>query len=231
MPTIHGVDQRSPTVRVEHSALAGGLVEVEQCPAGSANFQPNTSSVIWSCGARLARHLCEHPELVAGRRCVELGSGIGLVGAAAAAVGAASVLLTDVAEAVPLLERNAARVNAGLAEPRLRAQDLLWGEDEAIARAGAGAFDVVLGADVLYFQDAADVSKLVRTLERLLAPGGTVVLAYEWREDWETTGAFHDACKAAGLLDEMVDLHETDREDAVLFLLRRGAAAAECGPV
>ena len=134
-------------------------------------------------------------------------------------------------EAVPLLERNAARVNAGLAEPRLRAQDLLWGEDEAIARAGAGAFDVVLGADVLYFQDAADVSKLVRTLERLLAPGGTVVLAYEWREDWETTGAFHDACKAAGLLDEMVDLHETDREDAVLFLLRRGAAAAECGPV
>lgn len=220
-PSIHNVDQRSPVYRIEHAALHGGVIECEQCVAGSAGFQPNTSSVIWSCGALLARHLCEHPELVAGKRCVELGSGIGLTGAAAAAVGATGVLLTDIAEAVPLLQRNAARVNAGLAAPALRVQDLLWGDEQAVARAGVGAFDVVLGADVLYFQDPDDVEKLVRTLVQLLAPGGTIVLAYEWREDWETTGAFHDACKAAGLVDEMCDLHDADREDAVLFLIRR----------
>ncbi len=228
--TIHNVDQRSSTIRLAHPNLAsGGVVEVDQCPAGSPGFQSNTSSVLWSCGERLAWHLCEHPELVRGHRCVELGSGVGLTGAVAASLGAASVLLTDVAEALPLLQRNAARISGALpgGSGVLSVQELLWGDEAAIERAGARAFDVVLGADIVYFQSAPEAADLARTLEGLLAMGGTVVLAYEWREDWETTGAFHNACRELGLDSEMIGLHDTDEDDAVLFLIRRGESAED----
>ena len=57
---------------------------------------------------------------------------------------------------------------------------------------------MVLGADILYFQSKEDVVKLVATMDGLLAAGGAVLLAYEWREDWETTDAFHCECAARG---------------------------------
>ena len=67
---------------------------------------------------------------------------------------------------------------------------------------GAAQFDVVLGADILYHQEAADVEKLVQTMSSLLAPGGCVLLAYEFRFDWETTRSFYEICAACGLADE-----------------------------
>ena len=195
--TIHNVDQKAPVVRLAHPSFttASKTVEVAQCSAGTAGFKPNTSSVLWACGRRLADHLIARPELVAGKRCVELGAGIGLTGTAAAALGAAMVLLTDVESGMPLLRANAEAADATLARPNtLRAQELLWGEEAHIETALAGGpYDVVLGADILYWQGPEDVGKLVQTMEAMLAPGGVVLLAYEWREDWETTGHFHAA--------------------------------------
>ena len=65
----------------------------------------------------LARHLCAAPDLVRGKRCVELA---GIRRAVAAALGAARVVFTDVADAQPLLRRNAALRSAGGAQ--------LWGD-------------------------------------------------------------------------------------------------------
>ena len=212
---IHGVDQRSPLVRFEHPALGPTPVEVEQCGAGSAGFVADTSSVLWACAPLLARHLCGAPDLVRGKRCVELGAGIGLVGAVAAALGAARVVLTDVADAQPLLRRNAARAGA------LEARELLWGDAAHIEACGAAQFDVVLGADILYHQEAADVEKLVQTMSSLLAPGGCVLLAYEFRFDWETTRSFYEICAACGLADEQRALADADEDDQILIVLRR----------
>jgi hypothetical protein len=136
------------------------------------------------------------------------------------------VLLTDVTEALPLLQRNAARVNAGLPDKStLRVQDLLWGSEEAIARAGVGSFEVVFGADILYWLDTEGVEQLVRTLEQLLSADGTILLAYEFREDWETTGCFHETCEAVGLTSETVELYGSDPDEVVLFLIRRRVEA------
>ena len=212
---IHGIDQRSPLVKFEHPALGTTPVEVEQCGAGSAGFVADTSSVLWACAPLLARHLCGAPDLVRGKRCVELGAGIGLVGAVAAALGAARVVLTDVADAQPLLRRNAARAGA------LEARELLWGDAAHIAACGAAQFDVVLGADILYHQEAADVEKLVQTMSSLLAPGGCVLLAYEFRFDWETTRSFYEICAACGLADEQRALADADEDDQILIVLRR----------
>ena len=91
---VHNVDQRSPVVSIEHAALPC-VVECEQYGPGHAKFVADTSSVIWACGKLLPQHLCEHPDEVCGKRCCELGAGIGLAGATAFALGATDVLLTD----------------------------------------------------------------------------------------------------------------------------------------
>ena len=147
--------------------------------------------MLWACAPLLAA-CARRPTSCAEKRCVELGAGIGLVGAVAAALGAARVVLTDVADAQPLLRRNAARAGA------LEARELLWGDAAHVEACGAAQFDVVLGADILYHQEAADVEKLVQTMSSLLAPGGCVLLAYEFRFDWETTRSFYEICAACG---------------------------------
>jgi predicted nicotinamide N-methyase len=50
----------------------------------------------WAGGQALARYVLDHPEMVAGKRVLDIGSGSGLVGLAAARAGAASVLAADI---------------------------------------------------------------------------------------------------------------------------------------
>nr|WP_179610911.1 50S ribosomal protein L11 methyltransferase [Rhizobium leguminosarum] len=63
----------------------------------------------WAGGAVLARHLLDRPEVVAGRRVLDLGAGSGLVAIAAAKAGAAAVTAVDVdANAIAAIGLNAA---------------------------------------------------------------------------------------------------------------------------
>ena len=62
----------------------------------------------WPGGIALARHLLAHPELVAGRRVLDIGSGSGLVAIAAAQAGAAEVVANDIDPlAIAAVELNA----------------------------------------------------------------------------------------------------------------------------
>ncbi|EJC79357.1 putative methyltransferase [Rhizobium leguminosarum bv. trifolii WSM2297] len=63
----------------------------------------------WAGGAVLARHLFDRPEVVAGRRILDLGAGSGLVAIAAAKSGAAAATAVDVdANAIAAIGLNAA---------------------------------------------------------------------------------------------------------------------------
>ena len=68
----------------------------------------NYAMKVWEGGEGLSGHLVRHPQLVRGQRCVELGSGVGVVGLTAAALGARCVLLTDLPDALPYLRCSAA---------------------------------------------------------------------------------------------------------------------------
>ena len=73
-------------------------------------------AIAWAGGIAIARYLCEHPEVVAGRRVFDLASGSGLCAIAAAGVGAADVTAADLdpyaAAAIGLNARaNACRVS------------------------------------------------------------------------------------------------------------------------
>jgi predicted nicotinamide N-methyase len=118
----------------------------------------------WAGGLALARYLTEHPELVEGRRVVDLASGSGLCGIVAARLGAASVHAFDVdplsGAAVDLNARaNDVRVAFSLADPL----------DEP-----APDCDVVLAGDVCYEETMA--SRTIDWLRAAAADGVLILL-------------------------------------------------------
>ncbi len=107
--------------------------------------------------------------VVQGKRVLELGAGTGVVGLAAAALGAARVVLTDQEAVTPMLEQNIA-LNQLHVEASAVAQPLMWGDaaqlQDALAALG-GAPDVVLAADCVY--QRAALPALVQTISSLLS--------------------------------------------------------------
>ena len=106
---------------------------------------------------------------------IDLGSGTGAVGLAAAALGASSVVLIDLPHLLPLLRRNIA-LN-GLAQT-VSACELRWGDDAASA-ALHPPFDLVLASDVVY--EAECIDPLIATLVALAGPSAEVLVANEHR--------------------------------------------------
>jgi predicted nicotinamide N-methyase len=63
---------------------------------GEIGLPPPFWAFAWAGGQALARHLLDHPDLVRGRRVIDLASGSGLVAIAAMRAGATSVLAADI---------------------------------------------------------------------------------------------------------------------------------------
>lgn len=118
----------------------------------------------WGGGLALGRYLSDHPEAVAGRRVLDLGSGSGLCAIAAANAGATAVIAADIdpfaAVAIPLNARaNRHRVTV---IPR----DILEDEPPDV--------DVILAGDVCY--EAGFAARVVPWLRRARERGIEVLL-------------------------------------------------------
>jgi predicted nicotinamide N-methyase len=127
---------------------------------------------LWPSGVALAAKITRHPEIVRGKRVLELGCGLGVT-AIAALRAAADLLVTDYAlEALALCSLNALD-QVGRTPDTLRVN---WRDPSpALLDAAGGGFPVVLAADVLY--ERRDVEPLLALCERLVAPGGDLWLA------------------------------------------------------
>ena len=114
-----------------------------QAELDDGELPPPFWAFAWLGGQALARHVLDRPDLVRGRRVLDLASGSGLCGLAAVLAGAAQVTAVDVDPFAAV----AAGLNAGLngLQLQVRCADLL---DEP-----PPAVDVVLAGDVFY--DAA----------------------------------------------------------------------------
>jgi predicted nicotinamide N-methyase len=99
----------------------------------------------WVGGQALARHVLDHPELVRGRRVLDLASGSGLVAIAAARAGAASVIASD----TDARSRVAVALNADL-----NGVDVAVVSDVLEADVDLDV-DLVLAGDVFYEQPMA----------------------------------------------------------------------------
>nr|BFE98552.1 methyltransferase [Streptoalloteichus tenebrarius] len=162
--TTVGAPPLVPEVRVHLAEDAIALWEATERECGRSGLPPPFWAFAWAGGQALARYVLDHPELVRGRRVLDLASGCGLVAVAAALVGAAEVTANDVdtwAEAAIGLN---AEVNG--VSVRVVLADVLGGD--------AGGAQVVLAGDVFY--DRAMAARVLPFLERARAAGAEVVV-------------------------------------------------------
>lgn len=113
---------------------------------GGMGLPPPFWAFAWAGGQALARHVLDRPELVRGKRVIDLASGSGLVAIAALRAGAAGVLAAD----IDPFSLEAIRLNAALngVAPEVTGEDLLG--------APAPDCDVILVGDLFYEKDLAE---------------------------------------------------------------------------
>ena len=77
-----------PEVRLHLAHEAVPLWQKTEEELGEIGLPPPFWAFAWAGGQALARHVLDHPEIVRGRRVIDLASGSGLVGIAAMKAGA-----------------------------------------------------------------------------------------------------------------------------------------------
>jgi predicted nicotinamide N-methyase len=83
-----------PEILIHRASASSGLWRLAQ--SAGEEFGAPYWAYPWPGGLALARHILDQPEVVAGRRVLDLGSGSGLVGIAAAKAGARYVIAADI---------------------------------------------------------------------------------------------------------------------------------------
>ena len=155
---------------------------------------------VWEAASPLISYLDRHRHrLLHGTLVLELGAGTGAVGIAAAAFGASHVVLTEADSTAALAtesgwqERSMLQTLAenvalnDLSSEAVSIAELRWGshtQTEALRTRWQGGFGTVVASDVLYYPPAT-YAQLADAIERLTAPGGTVVLSYKVRHGEE----------------------------------------------
>ena len=127
---------------------------------------------IWPSGVALAARIARIPELLADKRVLEIGCGLGVTAVAALRAGADLVVTDYAAEALHLCALNCRR-EAGREPEVIRANWRTPSADSVPWR--AGAYPLVLAADVLY--EVRDLEPLLALVERVVAPTGELWLA------------------------------------------------------
>jgi predicted nicotinamide N-methyase len=124
----------------------------------------------WVGGQALARHVLDHPDLVRGRRVLDLATGSGLVAVAAALAGAAGVVASD----TDARARRAVVLNAAANGVEV---DVIG---DVLDGSAALDVDVVLAGDVFYEQPMA--RHVERFCDEAVAAGVDVIVGDPGRE-------------------------------------------------
>lgn len=117
----------------------------------------------WAGGSALALHLRENPKIIANKTILDLGAGSGLVGIAAAKLGAAAVFAYDVDPLAQIATQLNAKANGVVITP---VPTLLH-------------TDLVLAGDVFY--DAPTVQAVLPLLQELAQTGTEVLIGDPFR--------------------------------------------------
>ncbi|KAL3637851.1 hypothetical protein CASFOL_018299 [Castilleja foliolosa] len=175
-------------------------IVIRQIPSEGIAFQ------LWPAAATLVslldRHRLNEPTPLSSLfpsnrrlRLLELGSGTGLVGIAAAALLSSTVTVTDLPNVLPNLRFNAAANSAAveLHGGEVKVAALSWGQMEAIDGGGED-YDVILGSDVVYHEHLYE--PLIETLRYfLLGRPRKIVFLMAHLKRWKKESAFFKKAK------------------------------------
>lgn len=165
-----------PEIRLQLADEAMDLWQATEDDLGKAGLPPPFWAFAWAGGQALARHVLDHPKIVAGRRVLDFASGSGIVAIAAALAGAAEVVAAE----IDPYARAAAEINAAA-----NGVSLVVPETDYL-ECGPAGFDVVLAGDVFYERPmAARVEPFLRQAETL---GAAVLFGDPGRAYLPTSG-------------------------------------------
>ncbi len=132
---------------------------------GAINVPPPYWAFAWAGGQALARHLLDHPALMAGRDVLDLGAGSGLTAIAAMKAGARSVLAADIdAVALAACALNAEANTVAIATTA----------DDLLAAPPDERFTVILVGDVFYERELAE--RVLAFIETAARNGARVLI-------------------------------------------------------
>ena len=162
----------------------------EKTEADGTTRPPPFWAFAWAGGQALARHVLDHPSLVAGRGVLDLATGSGLVAVAAARAGGRPVTAND----IDPLSLAAAEANAAANRVTLRTleADLLDGDDE---------HGVVLAGDVFYSREMA--ARVLPFLRRAAGRGSLVLAGDPGRAYLPTDGLIRRAAYDVPVLETL----------------------------
>ncbi|HEV7438516.1 MAG TPA: 50S ribosomal protein L11 methyltransferase [Methylobacterium sp.] len=153
----------APEIRLYVADEATELWQKTEEELGETGLPPPFWAFAWAGGQALARYVLDHPNMVAGRRVLDVASGSGLVAIAAAKAGASSVEAADIDAFAAAAAALNAEANGVALTPRLG--DLV-GTDEG--------WDAVLAGDIFYDRDIA--ARMAEWLLALQGRGATVLV-------------------------------------------------------
>ncbi len=192
-----------PELRLHLADAALELWQATEATLGRIGLPPPFWAFAWPGGQALARHLLDHPDLVAGRAVLDFGAGCGIGALAAARAGAARVIAADIDEfAAAALALNAALNGLALT---ITTDDVLGAPPDA---------DIVLLGDMCYERPLAE--RALAWARAAAASGITVLLADPGRAYRPTDGL---AELARYVVPTSLDLEDKTERETVVWRL------------
>jgi predicted nicotinamide N-methyase len=146
-----------PEIKLHLASEVVPLWRATEEELAASGLPPPYWAFAWAGGQALGRYLLDHPEMVRGKRVLDIGAGSGLVGLAAAKAGAAEVLAAD----IDAFACAAIRLNAAVNDSAITVT-----QDDLI---GAPCiWDVILVGDLFYERPLAE--RLLAWLRPLAVP-------------------------------------------------------------
>jgi predicted nicotinamide N-methyase len=152
-----------PEIRLHLADEAHDLWKKTEEELAGIGLPPPFWAFAWAGGQGLARHILDHPALVAGKRILDFASGSGLVAIAARKAGAAAVTAAD----IDPFARVACALNGAEngVEFAFTGEDLIGTDD---------GWDMILAGDVFYDRELA--ARLVPWFSALRLRGAEVLV-------------------------------------------------------
>ncbi|KAK0707401.1 hypothetical protein B0H67DRAFT_647589 [Lasiosphaeris hirsuta] len=206
-----------PTVQT-YTTATGAVVTLHL-----VGHSPLEAHHLWNGARVVAGHFEAHPEVVRGRRVLELGAGAGLPSIVAAAVGAAKVVMTDFPDPdlLQTMRRNISECalipRAGDNDGPCVADGYVWGGAPAHLLAHLGGdnqkFDVLVLADLLFRH--TEHHALLRSIATTMArsPRSMALVVFTSYRPWlqHKDLAFFDRARAQGFEVEKLFEKKMDR--------------------